>query len=113
MQAKIVFITDKVRPYYKCVIISPANFLSNVTNQSRQRDSQIGFLSSFSFHQTKLRTRIKLGAFILAGKSAVPSHEACRCREQSHPQLAVCTVNQPSHFSDADGGLGVDMYLLW
>ena len=36
--------------------------------------------------------------------SAVPSREACRHRGQSHPQLVVCTVNQPSHSSDADRG---------
>jgi hypothetical protein len=53
-----------------------------------------------------------LRAFILVEKSAVPSHEVCRHRGQLHPQLAVCTVNQLSHYSDADGGIGVDMYLL-
>ncbi len=33
---------------------------------------------------------------------AVPSREACMHRGQSHPWLVVCTVNQPSHSSDAD-----------
>ncbi len=78
------------RYYNKCVIVSSANFLSNVTNPSRQRDSQKGFLSSFTFHQTKWRTRIKLRAFILVGKSAVPSHEACRRRTGGlHSQPAI------------------------
>jgi hypothetical protein len=45
--------------------------------------------------------------------TAVPSCEACRHGGQSHPRLAVCTVNQPSHSSNADGGYEVYMYLLW
>ncbi len=49
----------------------------------------------------------------LSQVSAVPSHEACKRRGQSHPWLVVCTVNQPSHSSNTDGGLGIDMYLIW
>ncbi len=81
----------RLRPNYKCVIYWSSNFLSNVTNPSRPRDSQAGFLRSFSLHQTKLMTRIKTWAVILVGKSAVPSHEVCRHKGQSHPWLVVCT----------------------
>jgi hypothetical protein len=40
---------EKVRPYYKCVIISFVKFLSNVTSPSRQRVFRKIFQAAFPF----------------------------------------------------------------
>ncbi len=101
-QANTVFIMDKVRPYYKCIIISSANFLSNVPSPSRQRVVRKVFRAAFPVTEPNGELGINWGHLSKWGRVQYPTvkhvgvggshiHDWWSAQSTSHPIPAMLT----------------------